>query len=309
MSPLQSKPQLSKHTIRRQTNGGVTPLSFGQQRMWFLQQLAPMSPLYNTYRTWRVRGALNVEALKKAVQTIITRHSVLRAVIQVVDGNVCQVTDDTSSFELPVVDLRECFFEAPEIVCKERIQQEAKTPFDLSRGPLFRAKLWRLDDEDHVLLVNMHHIITDGWSFGVFYREISVLYQSFESGDASPLPDLPLQYGDYALWQHDFLQATRMENLLSYWRGQLADLTPQQLPTDRIRTSLSSFKGERQGFSLGDALTAKLKRLSQQEGVTLFTTLLTCFKVLLFRYSDQTDIAVGTMKHNRTHKEDRKSVV
>ena len=303
MSPLQSKPQLSKHTIPRQTNGGVTPLSFGQQRMWFLQQPAPMSPLYNTYRTWRVRGALNVEALKKAVQTIITRHSVLRTVIQVVDGNACQMTDDKFSFELPVVDLRGCSFEAPEIVCKERIQQEAKTPFDLSRGPLFRAKLWRLDDEDHVLLVNMHHIITDGWSFGVLYREISVLYQAFESEDASPLPDLPLQYGDYALWQHDFLQGIRMEKLLTYWRRQLADLTPLQLPTDRIRTTLSTFKGARQGFAFGSALTAKLKHWSQQERVTLFTTLLTCYKVLLFRYSGQTDIAVGTMKHNRTHKE------
>jgi amino acid adenylation domain-containing protein len=303
MRPLQSKPQLPQQTIPRQPNGGVTPLSFGQQRMWFLQQLDPRSPIYNTYRTWRIRGALNVEALIKAVQTIVTRHSALRAVIQVVDGKACQVTDDTSSFELPVVDLRGCSFGAPEIVCKDSIQQEAKTPFDLSRGPLFRPKLYRLDDEDHVLLVSMHHIITDGWSFGVLYREISVLYQALESGDASPLADLPLQYGDYALWQHDFLQGTRMENLLAYWRKQLADWTPLQLPTDRIRTSLSTFKGERQGFSLGNALTAKLKRWSQQQGVTLFTTLLTCFKVLLFRYSDQSDIAVGTMKHNRTPKE------
>jgi amino acid adenylation domain-containing protein/non-ribosomal peptide synthase protein (TIGR01720 family) len=303
MSLLQSKPQLPQQTIPRQTNGGVTPLSFGQQRMWFFQQLDPVSPLYNTYRTWRVRGALNVEALQKAVQTIVARHSVLRAVIQVVDGKPCQVTDDTSAFELPVVDLRGSTFEAAEIVCKEEIQQAAKAPFDLSRGPLFRATLWRLDDEDYVLLVSMHHIITDGWSFGVLYREISVLYQAFESGDSSPLPDLLLQYGDYALWQHDFLQGTRLENLLTYWRGQLADLTPLQLPTERIRTALSSFKGERQGFSLANALTAQLKRLSQQEGVTLFTMLLTCFKVLLFRYADQTDIAVGTMKHNRTRKE------
>jgi hypothetical protein len=120
MSPLQSKPKLPKQTIPRQTNGGVIPLSFGQQGIWFLQQLAPMSPFYNMYQTWRVRGALNVEALKKAVQTIITRHSVLRAVIKVVDGNACQVTDDTSSFELPVVDLRGCSFGAPEIICKER---------------------------------------------------------------------------------------------------------------------------------------------------------------------------------------------
>jgi NRPS condensation-like uncharacterized protein len=194
------------------------------------------------YQTWRVRGAFNVETLKKAVQTVVTRHSVLRAVIKVVDGNACQVTDDTSSLELPVVDLRECSSEAPEIVCKKRIQQEANTPFDLSRGPLFQAKIWRLDDEDHVLLVGMHHIITDGWSFGVLYRELSALYQAFERGDASPLPNLPLQYEDYALWQHNFLQGTRMENLLTCWRRQLADLTPFQLPADRIRTSLSTLR-------------------------------------------------------------------
>ena len=256
MRPLQSKPQLPKQTIPRQTIGGVTPLSFGQQRMWFLQQLDPMSPVYNQYQTWRVRGALNVEALKKAVQTIVTRHSVLRAVIQLVDGKACQMTDDTSSFELPVVDLRGCSSEAPEIVCQERIQQEAKTPFDLSRGPLFRPKLYRLGDEDYVLLESIHHIIYDGWSRGVLYREISALYQALESGDASPLPDLPLQYRDYALWQHDFLQGTRMENLLAYWRRQLADWTSLQLPTDRMRTSLPTFEGKRQAFSLGKEVTA-----------------------------------------------------
>ena len=303
MKPLRAKPHLPQQSIPRKTNGSVIPLSYGQQRMWFLQKLAPLSPFYNQYQTWRLRGALNVEAFEKALQTIVARHRVLRTVIQVVDGKACQVTDDTFSFALPVVDLRGCSSETAEAVCQERIQQEIRTPFDLSRGPLFRPKLYQLDDEDFVFLECIHHIIYDGWSRGVLYREFSVLYQAFNNGEAPALPDLPLQYEDYALWQHDFLQGTQLENLLIYWKRRLADLTPLQLPTDRVRTALPTFKGGRQGFRLGNALTAQLKRLSQQEGVTLFTTLLTCFQVLLFRYSGQTDIAVGTSKHNRTHKE------
>ena len=250
MSPLQSKPQPPKQTIRRQTKSGVTPLSFGQQRMWFLQQLDPECPVYNTYRIWRVRGALNVAALRKAFETIVERHEVLRGVIQVIDGKAYQVTNEDWTFQFPCIDLRESASEAPETAAREIARQEAKTPFDLSRGPLFRVTLLRLDDEDHVVLISMHHIITDGWSFGVLYREISTLYQAFEGGGSSPLPDLPLQYGDYALWQQDFIQRTRLEKLFTYWRRQLADWIPLQLPTDRIRTSLSTFKGERQGRTL-----------------------------------------------------------
>ena len=209
----------------------------------------------------------------------------------------------TGFFSFHCIDLRENSSEAPEIVAREITRQEAKTPFDLSQGPLFRARLLRLDDEDHVLLISVHHIITDGWSFGVLYREISALYQAFEAGGSSPLPDLPLQYGDYAIWQHDFIRGSRQEKLLTYWRRQLSHLSPLQLPTDRIRSSMPTYKGEREGFSIGKALTAELKGWYQQEGVTLFTALLTCFNVLLFRYSGQADITVGTVKHNRLYKE------
>ena len=176
MSPSQSKPQFPKQTIPPQTNGGVIPLSFGQQRMWFIQKLTPMNPSYVQYQTWRIRGALSVEALKKAVHTIVIRHSALRAVFQVVDRKACQVTDESCAFEFPVVDLRGCADEDPEIVCIEGIRQEVKKPFDLSRGPLFRPKLYRLYDDDYVFLECIHHIIYDGWSRGVLYREISALY-------------------------------------------------------------------------------------------------------------------------------------
>ena len=271
--------------------------------MWFLQQLDPDSPVYNIYWIWRVRGALNVAALGKAFETIVERQEVLRGVIQVIDGKAYQVTNEEWAFQFPCSDLRESACKDPETAAREISRQEAKTPFDLSRGPLFRAKLLRLGDEDHVLLIIVHHIITDGWSFGVLYREISALYQAFEGRSSSPLPDLPIQYGDYAIWQHDFIRGARQEELLSYWRRQLSHLSPLQLPTDRIRSSMPTYKGEREGFSIGRALTAELKIWYQKEGVTLFTALLTCFNVLLFRYTGQADITVGTVKHNRLYKE------
>jgi len=234
MSPLQSKPQPPKQTIRRQTKSGVTPLSFGQQRMWFLQQLDPECPVYNTYRIWRVRGALNVAALRNAFETIVTRHEVLRGIIRVIDGKACQVISDDWAFQFPCIDLRESTSEDPETAAREISRQEAKMPFDLSHGPLFRAKLLRLDDEDHVLLISVHHIITDGWSFGVLYRELGALYQTFVAGGSSPLPDLPIQYGDYAIWQHDFIRGNRQEEMLSYWKRQLSHLSP---PTTSYRSN------------------------------------------------------------------------
>jgi amino acid adenylation domain-containing protein len=271
--------------------------------MWFLQQLDPACPVYNTYRIWRVRGALNVADLRKAFETIVERHEVLRGVIQVIDGKAYQVTNEEGTFQFPCIDLRESASRDPETAAREISRQEAKAPFDLSRGPLFRAKLLQLDDEEHVLLISVHHIITDGWSFGVLYREISTLYQAFDGGDSSPLPDLPIQYGDYAIWQHDFIRGPHQEELLTYWKRQLSHLSPLQLPTDRIRSSMPTYKGEREGFSIGRALTAELKSRYQKEGVTLFTALLTCFNVLLFRYTGQADITVGTVKHNRLYKE------
>lgn len=271
--------------------------------MWFLQQLDPASPVYNTYRTWRVRGALNVAALRKTFETIVARHEVLSGVIKVIDGKACQIINEEGSFQFPRIDLRESSSEDSETVAREITRQESKTPFDLSQGPLFRAKLLRLDDEDHVLLISVHHIITDGWSFGVLYREIRELYQAFDGGGSSPLPALPLQYGDYAVWQHDHIRGARQEKLLGYWSKQLSRLTPLQLPTDRTRSSMPTYKGEREGFTIGKALTAELKSWYQKEGVTLFTALLTCLNVLLFRYSGRTDITVGTVKHNRLYKE------
>ena len=239
--------QSGKQTIPRQTTGGVTPLSFAQQRMWFSQQLDPTSPVYNVFRTWRVLGALDIEVLKSALQTIVRRHNVLRAMIQVIDGAPQQVIVESLTIELPVVDLRGCSSEDLQTVCKESIQQEVRRPFDLTQGPLFVAKLWRLGDEDHVILLCAHHIIADGWSFGVLYKEIGALYEAITDGKSSPLPDLPFQYGDYAVEQRNSLEGARLENLLGYWKKQLAELPPRQLPTARSGASWATVRGERAG--------------------------------------------------------------
>ena len=300
---LQRKPKLWRQTITPKMSSGVTPLSFEQQRLWFLDQIDPKNPVYNSYRAWRLCGSLNREALRKAFETIVARHEVLRAVIQVVDGKACQVTNKEWAFQFPCIDLRTYSSQLLELTSKEITYQESKTPFDLSQGPLFRAKLLRLDDEDHVLLISMHHIISDGWSFGILHREIGTLYEAFENGDSSPSPELPLQFGDYALWQKEWFQGTRLDKLLSYWKPQLSNLTPLHLPTDHPRPSKSTYKGSRLGFTIGKGMTTKLKDLSQHERVTLFMTLVACFKILLYRYSGQEDIVVGIPIHNRKYRE------
>ena len=271
--------------------------------MWFLHQLDPHNPVYNTYRAWRLKGVLNLEALRKALQAVVTRHEVLRLAIQVVDGQPYQVTNEAWTFQFPCIDLRTYSSQPPELTSKEIVRQEAQRPFDLSQDPLFRVKLLRLNEEDHVLLINLQHMISDGWSFGVLHREISTLYEAFETGDISPLPELPLQYGDYALWQKEWFQGTRLEKLLSYWKPNLSNLPTLQMPTDRPRPSKTTYKGARLGFTIGKSLTAQLKELSQREHVTLFMTLLACFKILLCRYSSQEDIVVGTPIHNRMLRE------
>lgn len=287
----------------RQAGRGTAPLSFGQQGLWFVQQLFPTSPVYNVYQTWRIRGALDCDVLERVLETIVHRHSALRSVIQVVDGVPCQVIVEPRSFELAFEDLRGRPSAELDKVCTKQAQEEVKLPFDLATGPLFRAKLWRLGEEDHVLLLNMHHAVTDGWSFGVIHREMGGLYEAIAEGKAVELPSLPLEYGDYAAGQRECLERGDLDELLGYWRKQLTNLSSLQFPTDRPASIRSTFRGGCEGFSLGQAVSDRLKSLSREEGVSLFTTLLTCFKVFLARYSGQTDVAIGTFKHGRTSQE------
>jgi amino acid adenylation domain-containing protein/FkbM family methyltransferase len=293
-----------KQSIPRRTNNNSVPLSFAQQRLWFLNQLEPNNAVYNVYRAWRLSGRLNIEALQRAVDTILARHEVLRATFRLVEEQPIQVTAAALNISLEIIDLQSFSSEEREAQSEQLAVQEARLPFDLERGPLFRVKLFRLAGEEHILLLTLHHIITDGWSLGILYREIAELYEAFNAGKPSPLAQLPIQYSDYSLWQREQLQGDILEEeQLTYWKRQLADLPVSGLPTDRARPSVQSQRGARALFWFSPTLTAQLKGLSQREGVTLFMTLLAAFKVLLFRYTGQADVVVGSPIAGRTRVE------
>ncbi len=274
---------------------GNLPLSFAQQRLWFLTQLEPNSGFYNIPRSLRLVGQLDVAALENSLSEIVRRHEALRTTFRTVDSVLCQVIAPSHPMSLTIESLQEW----PESEREERARQlaseEAQRPFDLARGPLVRFRLLKLDREDHVLLLTVHHIVSDGWSTGVLVRELRTLYEAFLAGKPSLLPELPIQYADYAIWQRQWLQGQVLESQLDYWKHQLAGaplLT--ELPTDRARPAIQSFRGTYQDFMLPRALSESLQALSRREGVTLFMTLLAAFQTLLYRYTRQTDIVVGS---------------
>ncbi len=292
--------QGSPINVRRKMSGTL-PLSFAQQRLWFLDQLAPANPVYNIPLGFCLRGLLNVEALEKSFRQIIARHEILRTSFQAVEGQPVQVISQTLPFTLERIDLRSLSPKERERVIEQRTSLEVRQPFDLSNGPLLRATLLHLHDEEQLLLLTMHHIISDGWSLGVLYHELTTLYDTYTNEHSPTLPSLPIQYADFAQWQREQLQGERLEALVSYWQQRLAG-APQvlSLPTDYPRPTVQSFRGARQAFVLPAFLTETLKLLSRQQEVTLFMTLLTAFQILLYRYSSQDDILVGTPIANRT---------
>jgi amino acid adenylation domain-containing protein len=280
------------------------PLSSGQERLWFLQQLDPDSPAYNIPAAVRFIGSLDAMMLRRSLQEITRRHEALRTTFISVDGQPVQVVQQSVSLPLPVVDLRGMPPAERDIELQTRAVAEAQRPFDLSQGPLLRTTLLRLGDAEHVLLLTLHHIIADGWSMGVFAREVAVLYEAFATDRPSPLPRLPIQYVDYAVWQRDWLQGAVLETQLAYWMQQLSGNLPVlQLHTDRPRPPVLSYRGARQTRVLSKHLAAALKALGQGEGATLFMTLLAAFQALLARYTGQEDILVGTPVANRQRPE------
>ncbi len=290
--------------IPQRTRKNRVPLSFAQERLWFLNQLEPDSPAYNITRAVRLSGPLNLPALEQTLNDLVRRHETLRTTFSTVDGRPEQVIAAKHTIQLPLFDLRslpetERLYQA-QCRCTER----ARNPFDLTQGPLFRPALLRLGREDHILLLTMHHIISDGWSMGVIFREISVLYQAFSAGKPAPHSKLPVQYADYALWQREWLQGEVLETQLAYWKEQLAG-TPEvlALPTDHTRPQEPSGRGAVQSLTLSKALADKLRVLSQREGVTLFMVCLAAFQTLLHRYTGQEDIVVGSPIANRTRAE------
>jgi len=280
------------------------PLAFAQQRLWFLNQLEPATPAYNMVIALQLSGTLQVRALEQAIKDIIHRHEILRTTFILHNGSPVQHISPFLSFTLLVVDLSTLPLTQRENLALQLISREAHLPFDLAQGPLLRGELVRLGSQEHVLLLTMHHIIVDGWSLGLLLHELSLLYQALVQEQPSPLPQLPVQYADYTLWQREYLQGVVREVQLAYWKQQLQYAPPMvELPTDRPRPAKQTFAGAHHHFTLSQELSHALEVFSRREGVTLFMTLLAAWQTLLFRYSGQEDLLVGTPIANRTHPE------
>jgi len=279
---------------------GGLPLSFSQEGLWFAHRMDPESPAYNIPMAARVNGPLNIDALEQAVNEMVRRHEVFRAICEDVDGQPRQFIVPILSVKLPVVDLRALKRAEQEAELMKLAIAEARAPFDFARGPLLRGSLLYLGSEEYVLLLTTHHLVADGWSMQIFYRELSALYQAFANGMPSPLTPVPLQYADFASWQRQWLQGEELKKQLAYWKDELAGAASLlELPTDRLRPTYQSYRGSSVHFALPSTLSESLRTLSRAEGVTLFMTLLTAFQTLLYRYSGQDDIIVGVPVSNR----------
>ncbi|MDZ7959073.1 MAG: amino acid adenylation domain-containing protein [Aulosira sp. DedQUE10] len=289
---------------RQSRESNSFPLSFSQQRLWFFNQLEPDSCAYNIPAAVRLTGLLNISALSNSISEILRRHEALQTTFTTVDDQPVQTINPAFSCTLPLIDLQQLSQTEREQETLRLAKAEAQRPFDLEKGPLLRVTLLRLEEQDHVILFTMHHIVSDGWSTGILIRELTALYTAYDSGQPCNLPQLPIQYVDFAVWQREWLQGEVLNQQLNYWKQQLGgDLPVLELPTDRPRPAIQTDRGATQSFSLSESLTAALKNLSQQEGVTLFMTLLAAFKVLLHRYTQQDDILVGTPIANRNRSE------
>ncbi|GCE51346.1 hypothetical protein KTH_62150 [Thermosporothrix hazakensis] len=279
------------------------PLSFAQQRLWFLEQLMPGQQLYNVLTGVQLKGRVDVSALERSFQTIIQRHETLRTTFTLLNDQPVQVIMPTLDFHLLQEDVSTLPAEEREQQVQQSIEREKKHVFSLDKGPLLRAVLLSLADERWLLLLNMHHIVTDGWSMGVLVQELVTCYSAFVQGVTPELPTLSAQYADFARWQRSQLQKERLEQLLAYWRKQLDGSTPLELPTTYPRPAELTYHGSTLSFTLAPALCRALETLSIQEEATLYMTLLAAFQMLLARYTGQRDIAVGTPIANRTRYE------
>src|SRR2546429_5887705 len=285
-------------TIPRQPNRESAPLSYNQQGLWVLNQLMPGTSLYHTPMAVRLTGNLDVPALKDALDMLIARHDALRTTFGIMDGSPKQLVAKSLALEMPIIDLIEISQPDRDAEAKRLLQEEAGRPFDLSQGPLIRSVLLRLGEREHILLVTTHHIVTDGWSIGIFQRELSELYEAVVDERPSSLPQLPIQYTDYSVWQRDWFEGDVYQSQLAYWKKQFATLPPVlELPADHPRPSVQAyraFRGAQHTISLSKQLSHDLKQLCREENVTLFMTLMAAFQVLLHRYTGEDDIVVGT---------------
>jgi len=301
---LHAGQNLSAPPILPVPRDGELALSFAQQRLWFIDQLEPGLSAYNIPAAVRLEGPLNVAALERALNEIVARHESLRTTFGRVDGRPTQSIAPVLTITLPVVDLR--YLSVPERAAevRRRVTAEARRPFDLSRGPLLRGTVLRLGSAEHVGLLTMHHIVSDGWSTGILIRELAALYVAYCAGGSSPLPAPGIQYADFAHWQRQWLQGDVLEAQIAYWKEKLAGaLVSIELPTDHPRPLAQTFRGAHQAMVLPKNLQDGFKALSRAEGATLFMTFLAAFKVLLHRYTDQEDVLIGTPIANRNRLE------
>ncbi|HEU4766139.1 MAG TPA: condensation domain-containing protein, partial [Pyrinomonadaceae bacterium] len=285
--------------IPRHNGSGDLPLSYAQQRLWFLDQLRPGDATYNIPAAVRLRGSLNVKAMEDALSEVVRRHEILRTTFPAVAAQPRQVIHSAQPIRLPVKSL----MSLPEDLREDEVRRLARLnssePFDLAHGPLLRASLTQIGDEDYVLMFTIHHIISDGWSLGVMVREVGVLYEAFYKGETSPLPEMAIQYKDYAVWQQQPFHQELFAQQLEYWKKQLAGLHPTIDLSTRPRPPVQSFRGSVEEFALPEKLSQSILELGQREGATLFMTLLTAFSVLLHRYTGRNDLVVGTDVANR----------
>jgi amino acid adenylation domain-containing protein len=293
------------------------PASSAQRRLWFLDRLEPGGSSYNVPAALRIQGVLDVKSLERSLQEIVRRHESLRTRFTEIQGEPYQIVDAEATIELQVIDLggaTSAFAGAVadnaatenagyECTVRKLAEKESHKPFDLRLGPLFRVRLLRLGADEHALLLTMHHIISDGWSVSILVREVSLLYAAFVADLPSPLPELPIQYGDYSIWQQEWMNGEALQRQLNYWRGQLAGVKAWELPADHPRPAVRGQRGSTLEFTVSAGVTAKLKDLSRRQGVTLFMTMLAAWEVLLYRYSGHHDLTVGTPIAGRTRTE------
>lgn len=280
------------------------PLSIAQQRFWFLEQLNPGNPAHNVSVAIHLLGLLDVKALEQSLSEIVQRHEALRTTFTAVDGQPLQVIGSSSNWTLPIVDLRELSDTERQQETQRLITESVQQPFNLATKLLLRTTLQQLDKIEHILLLTIHSIVGDEWSLRILLQELATLYEAFSQRKTSPLVELPIQYADFAIWQRECLQSEVLESHLGYWKQQLGGELPLlELPTDHPRPPVQTYRGARQFLTLPKDLTDAFQKLSQQSGVTLFTTLLTAFKILLYRYTSLEDIIVGSTVANRNQAE------
>ena len=280
------------------------PLSFAQERIWFMDQLEPNRPIYNLPDTHYFKGPLDLDALQRTLTEIVRRHESLRTTFQTVDGEPMQVIAPPEPLSLEVIDLSDLPPQERQVEAQRLADDDAQQPFDLSRGPLMRVQLVQLAEEEHLLLITMHHIVSDGWSIIRMGHELGTLYQAYRNGESSPLPELPIQYADFAVWQREWMRGELLEKQLEYWREELGGALPElELPMDHPRPARQSFRGAAEAIDYTGDLLPRLKEIGRERNATLFMTLLAAFDFLMWRYSGQADLLVGTPIANRNRRE------